>query len=235
MAMAGYNTFCEILSLDKRAILVPRTKPREEQLLRALRAAEFGLVRTLDPRGVHDPKRHGARHCAGSRDATASVFARRRRMLGGLDVITDLVAMHVGSAAPSQGEGCGDLTASSRDARTSASRPLHDLSRLATRPMPAVMIYVQHLLGIGHLMRARLIAEALADTGFDVHLVTGGMPIGGRMPRGVRIVQLPPIRVVRCELHAASRRRLRADRRRVPRLAARPAARDLRCRAARRP
>ena len=61
--------------------------------------------------------------------------------------------------------------------------------------MPAVMIYVQHLLGIGHLMRARLIAEALADAGCDVHLVTGGMPIGGRMPRGVRSVQLPPIRV----------------------------------------
>ena len=57
------------------------------------------------------------------------------------------------------------------------------------------MIYVQHLLGIGHLMRARLLAEALADRGFAVHLVTGGMPIGGRMPRGVRVVQLPPIRV----------------------------------------
>lgn len=61
--------------------------------------------------------------------------------------------------------------------------------------MQAVMIYVQHLLGIGHLMRARLIAESLADRGFDVHLVSGGMPIGGRMPRGVRTVQLPPIRV----------------------------------------
>ncbi len=61
--------------------------------------------------------------------------------------------------------------------------------------MSAVMIYVQHLLGIGHLMRARLIAEALADAGFAVHLVSGGMPIGGRMPRGVVTVQLPPIRV----------------------------------------
>ena len=57
------------------------------------------------------------------------------------------------------------------------------------------MIYVQHLLGIGHLMRARLLAEAIADRGFEVHLVSGGMPIGGRMPRGVRTVQLPPIRV----------------------------------------
>ena len=60
---------------------------------------------------------------------------------------------------------------------------------------PAVMIYVQHLLGIGHLMRARLLAEALADRGLAVHLVSGGMPIGGRLPRGVRTIQLPPIRV----------------------------------------
>jgi len=61
--------------------------------------------------------------------------------------------------------------------------------------MRSVMIYVQHLLGIGHLMRARVLAEALAEHGFDVHLISGGMPIGGRMPRGARTVQLPPIRV----------------------------------------
>jgi predicted glycosyltransferase len=61
--------------------------------------------------------------------------------------------------------------------------------------MPAVVIYVQHLLGTGHLMRARFVAEALADTGFDVHLVSGGMPVAEHPPRGVRTVQLPPIRV----------------------------------------
>jgi predicted glycosyltransferase len=61
--------------------------------------------------------------------------------------------------------------------------------------MHSILIYVQHLLGIGHLMRARLIAEALADQGLDVHLVSGGMPIGGRALRGVRVVQLPPVRV----------------------------------------
>ena len=61
--------------------------------------------------------------------------------------------------------------------------------------MPRVMIYVQHLLGIGHLMRARRLAEALVDARFDVHLVTGGMPIGGRLPRGASTIQLPPIRV----------------------------------------
>lgn len=59
--------------------------------------------------------------------------------------------------------------------------------------MPVVLSYVQHLLGIGHLMRARFIAEALANTGFDVHLVSGGRPIGRRAPSRVRVVQLPPI------------------------------------------
>ena len=61
--------------------------------------------------------------------------------------------------------------------------------------MQRVLVYVQHLLGIGHLMRARQIAEALAACSLDVHLVTGGMPIGGRMPAGVRTIQLPPVRV----------------------------------------
>lgn len=59
--------------------------------------------------------------------------------------------------------------------------------------MPAALFYVQHLLGIGHLMRARFIAEALAASGFDVHLVSGGRPVGARAPDGVRTVQLPPI------------------------------------------
>ncbi len=47
VAMGGYNTFCEILSLDKRAIIVPRSAPRREQLIRARRAQELGLVRML--------------------------------------------------------------------------------------------------------------------------------------------------------------------------------------------
>lgn len=47
VAMGGYNTFCEILSFDKRAVLIPRTKPRMEQHIRATRAAALGLVTTL--------------------------------------------------------------------------------------------------------------------------------------------------------------------------------------------
>ncbi|HEV2300513.1 MAG TPA: glycosyltransferase [Stellaceae bacterium] len=47
VAMGGYNTFCEILSFDKRALIVPRRAPRLEQLIRARRAAELGLVAML--------------------------------------------------------------------------------------------------------------------------------------------------------------------------------------------
>ena len=52
VAMGGYNTFCEILSFDKRALIVPRTKPRREQLIRASRAQELGLMRMLGDEGA---------------------------------------------------------------------------------------------------------------------------------------------------------------------------------------
>ncbi|GHG92328.1 glycosyltransferase family protein [Pseudodonghicola xiamenensis] len=48
VCMGGYNTFCEVLSFDRRAVIVPRTTPRLEQWLRASRAEELGLVRMLE-------------------------------------------------------------------------------------------------------------------------------------------------------------------------------------------
>jgi len=47
VAMGGYNTFCELLSLDKPALIVPRTAPRLEQYIRATQAERLGLVRVL--------------------------------------------------------------------------------------------------------------------------------------------------------------------------------------------
>ncbi|MFQ5566755.1 MAG: glycosyltransferase family protein [Paracoccaceae bacterium] len=47
VAMGGYNTFCEILSMDKPAIIAPRTRPRREQIIRATAAEGLGLVRML--------------------------------------------------------------------------------------------------------------------------------------------------------------------------------------------
>lgn len=49
VAMGGYNTFCEILSMDKPAIIVPRTSPRREQAIRAESAERLGLIRMLLP------------------------------------------------------------------------------------------------------------------------------------------------------------------------------------------
>ncbi len=49
ITMGGYNTFCEILSFDKPALLYPRTAPRTEQLIRGQRADELGIVTLLDP------------------------------------------------------------------------------------------------------------------------------------------------------------------------------------------
>ena len=55
VAMGGYNTFCEVLSLNKRALIVPRTEPRLEQFIRASRAADLGLISMLSDDGNHDP------------------------------------------------------------------------------------------------------------------------------------------------------------------------------------
>lgn len=55
VAMGGYNTFCEILSFNKPAVIVPRSKPRLEQTIRAERAQELGLVAMLDPNSGRDP------------------------------------------------------------------------------------------------------------------------------------------------------------------------------------
>jgi predicted glycosyltransferase len=49
VCLGGYNTFCEVLSLKKRSLIVPRVTPRAEQLLRAQAAAGLGLAQTLDP------------------------------------------------------------------------------------------------------------------------------------------------------------------------------------------
>ncbi|EKV01192.1 putative glycosyl transferase [Leptolyngbya sp. PCC 7375] len=49
VAMAGYNTTCEILSLRKPAVVVPRTRPVQEQWMRAKRFADSGLLYAIHP------------------------------------------------------------------------------------------------------------------------------------------------------------------------------------------
>lgn len=49
VAMGGYNTVSEILSFEKRALIVPRVVPRQEQLIRAERMEKHGLLDIYHP------------------------------------------------------------------------------------------------------------------------------------------------------------------------------------------
>ena len=86
-SMAGYNTFCEILSFDKPSLLLPRTLPREEQLIRAQRAAALGWATMLLPEYADDPETLAKvlRELPGR--ARPSEAASTADLLGGLDTI----------------------------------------------------------------------------------------------------------------------------------------------------
>lgn len=59
----------------------------------------------------------------------------------------------------------------------------------------SVLFYVQYLLGIGHLQRSLRIADALAQDGIAVTLVSGGPPVVElAADPAVRVIQLPAIR-----------------------------------------
>ena len=49
VSMGGYNSVCEILSLERPAIIVPRVTPRKEQLIRAETLSHRGLVEMIHP------------------------------------------------------------------------------------------------------------------------------------------------------------------------------------------
>lgn len=56
-----------------------------------------------------------------------------------------------------------------------------------------VLFYVQHLLGIGHLVRAGRVAAALSES-FEVLLVVGGDLPAGLLPDNVSLFALPPVK-----------------------------------------
>jgi predicted glycosyltransferase len=58
-----------------------------------------------------------------------------------------------------------------------------------------VLIAVTHLLGAGHLTRAAALARAFAGAGHEAVLVSGGVPAPMVRLDGVRLVQLPPLRI----------------------------------------
>lgn len=100
VGMGGYNTFCEVLSFDKPALLLPRSVPRMEQTIRARRAAELGLCSMIEmPPGDNPPPEIVAQaikalatqpppshaRIPGLLDGTESVISLMRPWLGGLE------------------------------------------------------------------------------------------------------------------------------------------------------
>lgn len=102
VSMGGYNTFCEVLSFDKPVVIVPRTRPRLEQFIRASRAEELGLVRMLDDaRGELTPEAMAAAiRALATQPSPSSAFVPG--LLGGLDVVADR-ALEILGLARSQG------------------------------------------------------------------------------------------------------------------------------------
>lgn len=52
VSMGGYNTVCEVLTEDVPGLIVPRVRPRQEQLVRADRLSELGLLDSMHPDDV---------------------------------------------------------------------------------------------------------------------------------------------------------------------------------------
>ena len=64
-----------------------------------------------------------------------------------------------------------------------------------------VLMWVQHLVGVGHQRRSAALARALTEGGIQVCYVTGGMPVQGLDPGHAERVQLPPARSLDMRYH----------------------------------
>ncbi len=90
IGMGGYNTSCEVVRLRKPALIVPRVRPRQEQLLRAERFAERGLLDMLHPDAL-SPAALSAWMAA-----PAHAAAQARIAADGLDRLATLAARALG-------------------------------------------------------------------------------------------------------------------------------------------
>jgi predicted glycosyltransferase len=98
VAMGGYNTFCEILTLDKPALIIPRSVPRQEQLIRAERSEKLGLISMLDPAGERDPMQMAAAIGVLPQQAKPS-SAKIPGLLAGHENIAEIVRQHLEPSA----------------------------------------------------------------------------------------------------------------------------------------
>ncbi|WP_211335092.1 glycosyltransferase family protein [Thiocapsa rosea] len=97
IAMGGYNSVMEILSLGKSALVVPRDRPRLEQRIRAERLRHLGLLDLLGSEEL-DPRSLSRWMHADARAPHASVHPRAQIDLLGLDRVRILAGELLGRA-----------------------------------------------------------------------------------------------------------------------------------------
>lgn len=93
VCMGGYNTVSEVLATATPALVVPRVEPRTEQLVRARRLSERGLVDDAHPADL-DPALLGR----WLRTATGARAARGGVALDGMDRVRALADEHFAEA-----------------------------------------------------------------------------------------------------------------------------------------
>jgi predicted glycosyltransferase len=94
IAMGGYNTVCEMLSFEKRALIVPRVSPTPEQWIRARRMQQLGVLDVLHP----DDLSPAALSVWLASDLGARPSLRHRIDLGGLTRIPTFLGELLGVA-----------------------------------------------------------------------------------------------------------------------------------------
>lgn len=97
VSMGGYNTVCEVLTEDVPGLIVPRVRPRQEQLVRAERLSDLGLLDSMHPDEI-TPERL-AEWLVG---AVTSTVIRDRSViaLDGLRRVPDFIAELQPASAP---------------------------------------------------------------------------------------------------------------------------------------
>ena len=199
VAMGGYNTFCEILSFDKKAIIVPRTKPRLEQFIRARAARNVGLIEMLDADRGRDPH--------------AMATALRQLPQQGLpsDVVVPGLLDGLGNVCASSPSSSPILIAAPRRSKRLELTPTHPpSSRPCRRRAPGPDRRPFHVVAItsGRACRGR--AEGLAAPVRDLHR-PGDRRAGGARRGAGNLVAAPADRQ-----GAPSRARPRGRPRRLP-------------------
>jgi predicted glycosyltransferase len=115
VTMGGYNSLCEVTGSGTRAVVIPRTSPRTEQLLRAQAFARLGLVNLLlleqmNPADLREAVKHAIVHkherrggCQTPHPATAGVSVLENGLDRLVPILVDLVPSAAWQTAAEEG------------------------------------------------------------------------------------------------------------------------------------